>query len=384
MHYNATKIVPTSLNTETQASKDSNTDFEEIQKETEDVSSKDIGESHEDSDKLAGLNLIKADLSIEPVKADTSEYVEDPSLILKTQMKRRYYIESIISCYNCLRTGHLASQCPDKDKYCRMCGQLAHNASECTMTSCKNCGQIGHADKDCEMYNTVTKCRLCDKVGHSSSVCSKLWRKYVMARPKLKVPSVLPTWCYNCGSSSHFGDLCPNLRAHDNATAFSTAVAPYSKAHDDQVDRFFHACFRNPILSSLAPETAAVDPIKKPGNQRNSRPANKLASHHPGPRPNHPGPYDRPPSSRPPFRGGNPNPYYRDHSNNTQARGPNFNNTQYRNQSNDSSRSVGSHLNEQGQSRARPVPRGTPNQHSSSYNFSDSGKAGAPKPNYRH
>ncbi|KAJ2864403.1 hypothetical protein FB639_005206 [Coemansia asiatica] len=149
--------------------------------------------------------------------ADDNEYdyLDDAEI----QGHNRYFMEEKESlCFKCHQPGHIAKNCPVST--CLTCGQDGHTSRECKLSGsvCHRCNMRGHMSSECPRqsgnrnHEYSSGCNRCNSRNHHTEECSTIWRKYVYLANSLRGTSyqeVLP-WCYNCASSGHFGDDCPD------------------------------------------------------------------------------------------------------------------------------------------------------------------------------
>ncbi|OLL26587.1 Protein air1, partial [Neolecta irregularis DAH-3] len=114
---------------------------------------------------------------------------------------------------------------------CSTCGAVdSHPTTRCpTVIKCRNCGKLGH------LQNVRRKC---NSTNHNADACPLIWRVYI---PVDKPPRdfKLPIFCYNCASSTHYGDNCPFPSRHrrDGVSAFNLANAPISREEESRLEK---------------------------------------------------------------------------------------------------------------------------------------------------
>ncbi|CAI5760172.1 unnamed protein product [Candida verbasci] len=129
-------------------------------------------------------------------------------------------------CSNCHKRGHTRVKC--KIVICHKCGKVNdHYESQCPSTLiCIKCGEKGHYSTECKSKIKKRQyCKRCDSFQHSDENCPSIWRSYIIKRKEEQKSISLPNMsCYNCGSSSHYGDECyapRNSRIPNLGSAFS-------------------------------------------------------------------------------------------------------------------------------------------------------------------
>lgn len=96
---------------------------------------------------------------------------------------------------------------------CESCGLVDdHETRQCPrLQRCSNCGQIGHLWAACTSEHQAIKCSQCGARTHRDENCLLIWREYkydMDSKPEYP-PNVS---CYNCASTSHYGDECNKPR----------------------------------------------------------------------------------------------------------------------------------------------------------------------------
>ncbi|WPK23509.1 hypothetical protein PUMCH_000750 [Australozyma saopauloensis] len=134
-------------------------------------------------------------------------------------------------CDNCHKRGHMRSKC--KTVVCHKCGVVGdHYETQCpTTVLCGRCGEKGHIVSQCTSRTRKRQyCKTCDSLRHSDETCPGIWRSYLTIPGndgKLELPIM---FCYNCASSEHYGDDCPQERGSRipnlNGSAFSGINLP--------------------------------------------------------------------------------------------------------------------------------------------------------------
>ncbi|TKA59772.1 hypothetical protein B0A55_12224 [Friedmanniomyces simplex] len=123
-------------------------------------------------------------------------------------------------CLSCAEPFHMDSICPAHT--CAHCGTIdEHFSGACpTNHKCGKCRERGHAANTCPRRpvqggKAGDACDICGRTGHVEEECSGLWRtigKVDPERPAHTIPAkAMQKACYNCGSSSHWGDDCTEL-----------------------------------------------------------------------------------------------------------------------------------------------------------------------------
>ncbi|KAG4423988.1 hypothetical protein IFR04_002830 [Cadophora malorum] len=135
-------------------------------------------------------------------------------------------IEDTRPCRSCLRLGHEANVCPEKDagtNLCENCYELGHTKHKCPMPSldpgvttrfdmpCFKCGKPGHITKEC----TTQVCRRCKAVeDHDTIDCKHPWcREHkTTAHTRENCPS---SYCKECQVNGHLmgTTYCPKFEA---------------------------------------------------------------------------------------------------------------------------------------------------------------------------
>lgn len=148
-----------------------------------------------------------------------------------------------VLCGNCHQHGHHRRNC--KTVVCHKCGVVGeHYEQHCPLTVvCPRCNGKGHSLFLCPQKDFKRQyCKLCDSFSHSDERCPSIWRLY-LTRPSISgiaLPATLA--CYNCGSSSHYGDECSlsrSSRVPNQGSAFSGTNLPRElrAAYFDHVKR---------------------------------------------------------------------------------------------------------------------------------------------------
>ncbi|KAK3074374.1 hypothetical protein LTR53_003237 [Teratosphaeriaceae sp. CCFEE 6253] len=129
--------------------------------------------------------------------------------------------QALAICLSCGVEGHTDTACPANTcQHCRAEGE--HSAGACPHhRKCTKCRQRGHAARTCTSRavqggGAGDPCDVCGQTGHVEEECSGLWRtiKFDPGRTSKPLAKAMRKACYNCGSSSHWGDDCPQLPAY--------------------------------------------------------------------------------------------------------------------------------------------------------------------------
>lgn len=105
----------------------------------------------------------------------------------------------------------MAAKC--KVTVCQSCGMVDdHDTRQCPrLQRCSNCGQIGHLWTACTSEHQAIKCSQCGARTHRDENCLLIWREYkydMDSRPEYPIN----VSCYNCASTTHYGDECNKPR----------------------------------------------------------------------------------------------------------------------------------------------------------------------------
>ncbi|KAI3644267.1 hypothetical protein MP228_010431 [Amoeboaphelidium protococcarum] len=140
----------------------------------------------------------------------SDDFSLDDTLYAKNN-QNRYYTEDDgdknMVCFNCGNRGHVREFCT-KPSPCFMCGSDDHQANQCITGLCYNCFRPGHSKQDCPKKRCGPYCKLCNLDGHDETCCPDMWRSYLRVKSPDKIVKDVKVFCYNCASSSHFGDDC--------------------------------------------------------------------------------------------------------------------------------------------------------------------------------
>lgn len=143
-----------------------------------------------------------------------------------------------VVCRSCGAEGeHKTIACPVR--ICLTCGaRNEHSTFSCPVgKTCFGCGMRGHLKQDCpnpqygRSLHRSDECKRCGSMVHSKSECPMVWRRYEYSCPEERDSTLSSRqsktylrlgeggegfiaedeWCYNCGSSGHWGDDCEDL-----------------------------------------------------------------------------------------------------------------------------------------------------------------------------
>ncbi|UXI14498.1 hypothetical protein NH340_JMT00440 [Sarcoptes scabiei] len=128
------------------------------------------------------------------------------------------------SCKYCFSHDHKDCRCPNKIKVCYICGDDDHLAKSCAQKLiCPKCFQNGHQSKHCP---STQYCSICKIKGHSEQWCN--WRNYLSITDENDLVDSTRSqlassrtnseikYCFQCGSSGHFGFDCKWFKLHLN------------------------------------------------------------------------------------------------------------------------------------------------------------------------
>ncbi|KAJ3254573.1 hypothetical protein HDU77_004059 [Chytriomyces hyalinus] len=208
------------LEEETDSSRSSSSEEGQIETEADDC---DGASSHDEAE--------KKDAVVAAVALDLKEVNDDTEFTVGGA--NRYYAGEARKCSFCRKTGHLPKDCKEKETECLLC-QKDHDPTKCPLSDvCFSCFRMGHV-KDVSVFTSLETeadaliclqlcpnrsfnkkyCDVCRSTLHSIHNCPNLWRTYKL-KPSTKrkhgdaAPELIYA-CYNCASSSHFGDQCPH------------------------------------------------------------------------------------------------------------------------------------------------------------------------------
>ncbi|KAJ3240135.1 hypothetical protein HDU81_004555 [Chytriomyces hyalinus] len=190
---------------------------EEREEESDSSSSSEEGQIETEVDDCDGASLqdeaVRKEAVFAVVALDLKEVNDDTEFTVGGS--NRYYAGEARKCSFCRKTGHLPKDCKEKETECLLC-QKDHDPTKCPLSDvCFSCFRMGHV-KDLCPNRTFNKkyCDVCRSTLHSIHNCPNLWRTYKL-KPSTKrkygdaTPELIYA-CYNCASSSHFGDQCPH------------------------------------------------------------------------------------------------------------------------------------------------------------------------------
>ena len=131
-----------------------------------------------------------------------------------TKELRDIDLTQLVTCLVCCTVGHLSNDCPALT--CRICGVYnIHFTHACRRNrKCPKCREPGHIQEECpyklpRIVASEIICDLCQRQGHTEADCEMLWRTFVPQSMHTRLDKVRMA-CYNCGSSTHFGNDCPS------------------------------------------------------------------------------------------------------------------------------------------------------------------------------
>ena len=237
------------------------------------------------------------------VAPSIDEVDEDPELLRTLRGEGRYFgigntdidsdkgflKETAPKCSNCSHRGHLKRNCPHV--ICTYCGMMDdHYSQHCPTTiRCSNCNETGHYRYKCPYKWKKTYCTLCNSKRHSRDRCPSIWRVYLLKDtdsskgkdnfPRLDFNRI---FCYNCGTSGHFGDECPERRSskvpNDDGSAFSGENLPSAlkKVYFDHLRKEIEA-EADARAEDRVLERAGERIRREGGNSKHSRFNNKSA-----------------------------------------------------------------------------------------------------------
>lgn len=140
---------------------------------------------------------------------------ETPITQAELDQRHRYFPQvpdDVIFCLACARYGHATTRCPEAT--CKHC-HGDHFKYECpTRQRCGKCKQLGHRKASCPEKLAVAQgevameCAICGLHDHTEINCSEVWDTYRPQPGSVNKVRSLPTFCYRCGSDSHFGGDC--------------------------------------------------------------------------------------------------------------------------------------------------------------------------------
>ena len=137
------------------------------------------------------------------------------------ELQARYFMATdpgaLFYCLSCGQPGHMQPACPSN--ICERCGSHRHFSRACpNHRKCERCRQRGHPSATCrnrfvEGGGYDDPCDICGQRGHVEEECTGLWRSFKAdERNTHKIErDSMNVACYNCGSSTHWGDDCPTL-----------------------------------------------------------------------------------------------------------------------------------------------------------------------------
>lgn len=167
------------------------------------------GEREEGEIESASGEANGVETDIEDARADTP--------VTQAELdQRHHYFPSIPDdaafCLTCAQHGHNTTRCPEMT--CKHC-QGEHFKYECpTRQRCGKCKQLGHKKASCPEKlavahgEVVMECAVCGLHDHTEVNCSDVWETYLPQPGMVKKVRSLPTFCYCCGSDTHFGGDC--------------------------------------------------------------------------------------------------------------------------------------------------------------------------------
>lgn len=140
---------------------------------------------------------------------------ETPFTRAELDQRHQYFpgvSNDVVFCLSCAQYGHNTTRCPEAT--CKHC-QGDHFKYECsTRQRCGKCKQLGHKKGSCPEKLAVAQgeiameCAICGLHDHTEMNCSEVWETYRPQAGNVKKVRSLPTFCYHCGSDSHFGGDC--------------------------------------------------------------------------------------------------------------------------------------------------------------------------------
>jgi len=121
-------------------------------------------------------------------------------------------LNQLVTCLVCAKAGHMGKDCPALT--CRICEAYnKHFTHACPQgRKCPKCREPGHAKENCpyklpRIVASEITCDLCQRRGHTEDECEMLWRTFDSQTTSASSGRIRMA-CYNCGSSSHFGNDC--------------------------------------------------------------------------------------------------------------------------------------------------------------------------------